>query len=100
VQREPAPALPPADRAERAIRLSTDALRTRLYALVSEAEGLDPRHRDPTELMRLFTAYTRADGAAVKGVVNAALLTHERLERSCADAEGQIAEWKAAKHGA
>jgi hypothetical protein len=97
---ETLPALPPADKAERAIRQSTDCLRTKLYALVSAAVDLDPKQRDATELMRLFTAYARADGTQVKGVVNAALLTHERLERSCADAEGQIAEWKAAKHGA
>ena len=95
-----APALPPADRTERAIKASTDALRGRLYALVSEAVEVDPRKRDPTELMRLFTSYDRQPGrngeggGSVRGVVNAALLSHERLERSIADAEGQLAEWR------
>jgi hypothetical protein len=56
----------------------------------------DPEHQDPTELMRLVTAYDRPDGTRVKGVVNAALLTHERLEHSIADAEAQLAEWRAA----
>ena len=93
-RKEQPPTLPPADKAERAIRASTDALRTRLYGLVAEAEGIDPKHRDPTELMRLFTGYEKPDGTAVRGVINASLLTHERLERSIADAEGQIQEWR------
>jgi hypothetical protein len=94
--REAPPALPPADRAERSIRLSTEALRTRLYGLITEMADADPEHQDPTELMRLVTAYDRPDGTRVKGVVNAALLTHERLEHSIADAEAQLAEWRAA----
>lgn len=89
------PALPPADAAERAIKASTDALRTRLYALVSAAVEADPKHRDPTELMRLFTSYTKGD-KQVGGVVNAALLTHERLEKSIADAEWHLEEWSKA----
>ncbi len=87
------PALPPADRIERAIRQSTDALRTKLYALVDEAVRLDPRKRDPTELMRLFTRYDKGE-KRVSGVVNAALLTHERLEKSIADAEVVLTRWK------
>lgn len=86
--------LPPADRIDRAIRQSTDALRTRLYALVSEMVEADPKQRDPTELMRLVTAYEKQDGSRVRGVVNAALLSHERLERSIADAEAQLEEWR------
>lgn len=93
-RKEQPPALPPADRAERAIRQSTDALRTRLYALVSEMVEADPKQRDPTELMRLVTAYEKQDGSRVRGVVNAALLSHERLERSIADAEAQLEEWR------
>ena len=92
-RKEP-PSLPPADRTERAIRLSKEALHTKLYALVDEAVRIDPKHRDPTELMRLFTGYDKPDGTVVRGVVNAALLTYERLERSIADAETQLAEWK------
>lgn len=90
------PALPPADFAERAIRKSTDALRTRLYALITEMARDDPEHADPTELMRMVTAYDKPDGTRVKGVVNAALLTHERLEKSIADAETMLAEWRQA----
>lgn len=93
-RKEASPAIPPADRAERAIRLSTDALRTKLYALVSEAEVCDPKNRDPTELMRLFTSYQKQDGTGVRGVINASLLSHERLERSIKDAEEQIQEWR------
>jgi hypothetical protein len=93
-RKEDPPSLPPADHAERAIKRTTDALRTRLYALVAEAEAVDPKHRDPTELMRLFTSYDKQDGRSVKGVVNAALLSHERLEKSIADAEIQIREWR------
>jgi hypothetical protein len=93
-RKEEPPALPPADRTERAIRQSTDALRTRLYALVSEMVEADPKQRDPTELMRLVTAYEKQDGSRVRGVVNAALLSHERLERSIADAEAQLEEWR------
>lgn len=92
------PALPPADEAERAIRASTDALRTWLYALVSAAAKADPKQRDPTELMRLFTSYTKGD-KQVGGVVNAALLTHERLEKSIADAQWHLEEWSK-PHGA
>jgi hypothetical protein len=88
------PALPPADQAERAIQRSTDALRTRLYGLVTAAVEADPKQRDPTELMRLFTSYSKGDGTAVRGVLNAHQLTHERLERSIKDAEEQIQEWK------
>ena len=90
---EEPPALPPADRAERAIRESTDALRTKLYALVTEAVEADPKHRDPTELMRLFTSYEKGD-RQVGGVVNASLLTFERLEKSIADAEYHLARWR------
>lgn len=92
-----APALPPADQAERAIRHTTDALRTRLYGLVGEMAQEDPEHADPTELMRMVTAYDKPDGTRVKGIVNAALLTHERLERSIADAEAQLEEWRKAR---
>jgi hypothetical protein len=94
------PALPPADAAERSIRQKTDALRTKLYALVTEAERLDPKKRDPTELIRLFTSYRNRDGKDVGGVVNAGLLTHERLERSIADAEEQIEDWRHGKRSA
>jgi hypothetical protein len=90
------PALPPADQAERAIQRSTDALRTRLYGLITEMVAADPEHADPTDLMRMVTAYDKPDGSRVKGVVNASLLTHERLEHSIADAEEQLAEWRAA----
>lgn len=90
------PTLPPADRAERAIRLSTDALRTKLYTLITAMAEADPEHADPTELMRMVTAYDKPDGSRVKGVVNASLLTHERLEKSIADAEAQLAEWRSA----
>ncbi len=93
-RKEEPPALPPADRAERAIQQTTDALRTRLYGLVSEMTEADPKHRDPTELMRLVTAYDKADGTRVRGLVNAHLLTHERVEKSIADAEAQLAEWR------
>ena len=92
-RKEP-PALPPADEAERSIRRTTDALRSRLYGLVGEAVHVDPKGRDATELMRLFTSYSKTDGTPVRGVINASLLTHERLERSIADAEQQIEEWK------
>lgn len=91
--RNVSPALPPADKAERAIRQSTDALRTRLYALVTEAVDADPKHRDPTELMRLFTSYEKGE-RQVGGVVNASLLTFERLEKSIADAEFHLAKWR------
>jgi len=91
------PVLPPADRAERAIRLSTEALRTKLYGLIDTLAREDPEQADPTELMRMVTAYDKPDGTQVKGVVNAALLTHERLEKSIADAEAQLAEWREAK---
>ena len=57
----------------------------------------DPEQADPTELMRMVTAYDKPDGTHVKGVVTAALLTHERLEKSIADAEAQLAEWREAK---
>lgn len=93
-RKEELPALPPADRAERAIQQTTDALRTRLYALISEMSDEDPKHRDPTELMRLVTAYDKADGRRVNGVVNAHLLTHERVEKSIADAEAILADWR------
>jgi hypothetical protein len=69
-------------------------LRTKLYHLVSEAQALDPKQRDPTELIRLFTSYEGKDGKVVKGMVNAALLSHERLERSIEDAEALISEWR------
>lgn len=88
------PALPPADRAERAIKATTDGLRTKLYALVEEATRLDPKNRDAVEIMRMFTSYDKGDGRSVKGVVNAALLTHERLEKSIQDAEDTIAGWR------
>jgi hypothetical protein len=91
------PTLPPADRAERAIRLSTEALRTKLYGLIDALAREDPEHADPTELIRMVTGYAKPDGTQVKGVVNAALLTHERLEKSIADAEAQLAEWREAK---
>ena len=82
--------------AEKAIRMSTDALRTKLYGLVSQMVEDDPEHGDPTELMRLVTAYDRPDGKRVPGVVNAATLSHERLENSIADAEALLAEWRKA----
>ena len=88
------PTLPPADRTERAIQATADGLRTKLYALVDAAVEVDPKKRDPVELMRIFTGYTKADGRAVNGVVNAALLTYERLEKSVADAEATVAEWR------
>ena len=94
VGRKEPPTLPPADEAERSIRRTTDALRSRLYGLVGEAVHADPKGRDATELMRLFTSYSKTDGTPVRGVINASLLTHERLERSIADAEQQIEEWK------
>jgi len=84
--------------AEKAIRLSTDALRTKLYGLVAEMVKADPEHSDVTELMRLVTAYDKPDGKRVPGVVNAAMLSHERLENSIADAEALLAEWRGA-HG-
>ena len=87
------PKLPPADRTERALRLQTEALRTKLYALIDQMVGSDPRHRDATELIRLVTSYEKPNGATVRGVVNAALLTHERLEKSIEDAESLLAEW-------
>lgn len=93
-EKNPTYLLPPADRAEREIRLSTDALRTKLYGLVNEATAVDPKGRDATELMRLFTGYRKPDGTDIRGVVNAYLLSHERLEKSIADAEGQIEEWR------
>lgn len=92
-RKEDPPALPPADLAERAIRASTDALRTRLYGLVTEAVKRDPKQRDAPDLMRLFTGYDKPDGTKVKGVVNAALLSHDRLEKSIADAEWWIKGW-------
>jgi hypothetical protein len=46
--------------------------------------------------MRLVTAYDKADGTRVRGVVNAALLTHERLEHSIADAEALLSGWRKA----
>jgi hypothetical protein len=94
------PALPPADRAEKAIRQSTDALRTKLYGLIDEMAREDPEQADPTELMRMVTAYDKPDGSRVKGVVNAALLTHERLEKSIEDAEAMLAEWRSARGAA
>jgi uncharacterized protein YdaU (DUF1376 family) len=87
------PALPPADQAERAIRRSTDTLRTKLYKLVTELGELDPQHRDATEIMRTVTCYRRSDGQTVRGVVNPSLLTHERLERSIEDAEFLLNKW-------
>ena len=83
--------------AEKAIRLSTDALRTKLYGLVAEMVKADPEHSDATELMRLVTAYDKPDGKRVPGVVNAAMLSHERLENSIADAEALLAEWRGAR---
>jgi len=83
--------------AEKAIRLSTDALRTKLYGLVAEMVKADPEHSDVTELMRLVTAYDKPDGKRVPGVVNAAMLSHERLENSIADAEALLAEWRGAR---
>jgi len=85
--------LPPADRTERAITASVEALRTRLYALIDRMVGADPQHRDPTELMRLVTEYTKPDGTKVTGRINAATLSYERLEKSVADAEWHLAQW-------
>lgn len=81
-----------AQQVENEIRLSTDALRTKLYGLVKRMTAADPQRRDPTELMRLVTAYER-EGKLVGGVVNASLLSHERLEKSIADAEWCLADW-------
>ncbi len=88
------PTLPPADRTERALRQSTDGLRTKLYALIDAMVQEDPKQRDPTELMRLVTEYDKPDGKHVKGVVNAGGLSHERLEKSCEDAESHLAGWR------
>ena len=96
-RKEEPPALPPADRTERALRDATKAAISKLYGLVDEAGALDPKHRDPTELMRLFTSYQKQDGAWVKGVVNASMLTFDRIERSIKDAEEQIEDWKNGK---
>jgi len=87
------PQLPPADRTEKALRESTDFLRTKLYAVIDRTAHEDPEHRDPTELMRLVTGYERKDGAKVQGVVNAGLMTYERLEKSIGDAEWHLEEW-------
>lgn len=92
-RKEELPALPPADRTERAIRQTTDALRTKLYVLIDEMVTEDPQHRDPTELMRQVTSYDKGD-KRVGGVVNAGLLTFERLEKSISDAEWQLGEWR------
>lgn len=92
-RKEEPPALPPADRTERSIRQKTDAMRTRLYGLVDKAVAADPKGRDPTELMRLFTGYQKPDGTNVRGVVNVGGMTFERLEKSVEDAEAQIEEW-------
>lgn len=89
--------LPAADRTERAIRQNVEALRSRLYGLIDEMRQLDPKGRDPTELMRFVTGYQKSDGTTVKGVVNAAMLTFERLEKSIEDAEANISDWKAAR---
>lgn len=96
-RKEEPPALPPADRTERALRDATKAAISKLYGLVDEAVALDPKHRDPTELMRMFTSYQKQDGSWVKGVVNASLLTFDRIERSIKDAEEQIEDWKNGK---
>ena len=85
--------IPPADRTERSIRQRTDALRSKLYGLVDAMVAKDPRKRDPTELMRLVTGYRRGDGRDVGGVVNAGLLTFERLEKSIEDAEANLQDW-------
>jgi hypothetical protein len=95
-RKEEPPALPPADRAERAIEQTTDALRTRLYGLITEMVDADPKRRDPTELMRLVTSYDKGE-KHVRGVVNAHLLTHERVEKSIEDAEACLADWRKAR---
>ncbi len=93
------PTYPPADQAERTIRKSTEMLRTKLYSHITEMSELDPKQREPTELMRLVTGYERSDGTHVRGVVNAGLLTHERLEKSIQDAEFWIEQWKGKGNG-
>ena len=86
--------LPPADRTERTLHLQTEALRTKLYAQIDRMVRSDPKHRDATELMRLVTGYEKPDGTVVKGAVNAALLSYERLEKSIEDAAWHLGEWK------
>ncbi|HKP75330.1 MAG TPA: DUF1376 domain-containing protein [Longimicrobiaceae bacterium] len=88
------PVLPPADRTETAIRKTADAMRSKLYGLIDEMRQVDPKGRDPTELMRMVTGYRKSDGTEVKGVVNAALLSFERLEKSIADAEANLLDWR------
>jgi len=86
------PFLPAADRTEKAIRDSTEGLRSELYGLIDEMVGKDPEQRDPTQLMRLVTSYEK-NGKTIGGVVNAGLLTFERLEKSIADARWHLSEW-------
>lgn len=86
--------LSPSNQTEKAIRDKTDAMRAQLYALIHEMVDADPKHRDPTELMRIVTGYDKQDGRKVKGVVNAALLTFERLEKSIEDAKWHLDKWR------
>jgi hypothetical protein len=83
-----------AQETEKRIRLSAGALCSKLYTLVGEMEGLDPKHREAMVLMRLVTAYDAPDGRQVGGVANPAGLSPERLEKSIEDAEWHLAEWR------
>jgi len=77
-----------------------EAQQERLASLVHEAVALDPEHRDERQLLALFTAFETRAGRSVRGVLDPARLTPERLLRSIDDAEAVIAQWKGNGRGA
>lgn len=96
------PEIPDDVRTERAIKASKVAGERKLLGLVGKLAKVDPKGREPVDLMRLVTAYDRpARGGEparrMGGVVNPALLTAERVEKSIEDAEALLAKWTEGK---
>lgn len=92
-----ATSLPPGqredDRTEAAIKARKVAQERYLLRLVGRLEPLDPKGRDPSQLMALVTSYDKPDGRRVGGCVNPATLSYERVEKSVEDAEALLKEW-------
>ena len=82
--------VPPAVRAETALFDEKRKLDLRLMGAV--AVLADRLNQDTGPVMQQVTAYKKPDGTIVKGRVNPADLSYERVVQSIADAEGWLAD--------
>jgi hypothetical protein len=89
------PYVPPDVQAENAIRAKRIRSERRLLGVVQAIA--EKTNSDPPEVMDKVTSYRRKDGAVVRGRVNPALLSDERLEKSLTDAETWLSDLEKAQ---